>query len=29
MSDERPIGVFDYGLGGQTVARELFRLMPN
>ncbi len=29
MSDERPIGVFDSGLGGLTVVRELFRLMPN
>lgn len=29
MSDGRPIGVFDSGLGGLTVARELFRLMPN
>lgn len=28
MSDLRPIGVFDSGLGGLTVARELFRLMP-
>src|SRR5512137_813647 len=28
MSDSRPIGVFDSGLGGLTVARELFRLMP-
>ncbi|MDR0306143.1 MAG: glutamate racemase [Chitinispirillales bacterium] len=29
MNDSRPIGVFDSGLGGLTVARELFRLMPN
>ena len=29
MSDARPIGVFDSGLGGLTVAREIFRLMPN
>jgi len=29
MSDLRPIGVFDSGLGGLTVAKELFRLMPN
>ncbi len=29
MSDTRPIGVFDSGLGGLTVVRELFRLMPN
>ena len=28
MSDERPIGVFDSGLGGLTVVRELKRLMP-
>jgi glutamate racemase len=28
MSDDRPIGVFDSGLGGLTVVRELNRLMP-
>ncbi|MFP4416799.1 MAG: glutamate racemase [Chitinispirillaceae bacterium] len=28
MSDNRSIGVFDSGLGGLTVARELFRIMP-
>ena len=28
MSDKRPIGVFDSGLGGLTVVKELFRLMP-
>lgn len=28
MSDDRPIGVFDSGLGGLTVVRELKRLMP-
>ncbi len=28
MSDERAIGVFDSGLGGLTVVRELYRLMP-
>src|SRR5664279_1621803 len=28
MSDNRPIGVFDSGLGGLTVVRELKRLMP-
>jgi len=28
VSDERPIGVFDSGLGGLTVVRELMRLMP-
>ena len=29
MSDKRPIGVFDSGLGGLTVVRELKRLLPN
>lgn len=29
MADNRPIGVFDSGLGGLTVVRELKRLMPN
>ena len=29
MNDSRPIGVFDSGLGGLTVAKEIFRLMPN
>jgi glutamate racemase len=28
MSDDRAIGVFDSGLGGLTVVRELSRLMP-
>lgn len=28
MSDSRPIGLFDSGLGGLTVAKEIFRLMP-
>lgn len=28
MSDTRPIGVFDSGLGGLTVVRELQRVMP-
>ncbi len=28
MSDPRPIGIFDSGLGGLTVAREILRLMP-
>ncbi len=28
MADNRPIGVFDSGLGGLTVAKELRRLMP-
>jgi glutamate racemase len=26
---DRPIGVFDSGIGGLTVARELFRILPN
>ena len=29
MADNRPIGVFDSGLGGLTVAREIIKLMPN
>ena len=29
MSDLRPIGVFDSGLGGLTVVRELIKIMPN
>ena len=29
MSDTRPIGVFDSGLGGLTVVRELMHLLPN
>jgi len=29
LSDSRPIGVFDSGLGGLTVVRELKRLLPN
>lgn len=29
MSDCRPIGVFDSGLGGLTVVREILRLMPH
>lgn len=28
MSDPRPIGMFNSGLGGLTVAREVFRCMP-
>ena len=28
MSDNRPIGVFDSGLGGLTVVRELQKIMP-
>ncbi len=29
MSDKRPIGVFDSGLGGLTVVKELTRVMPD
>ncbi|HHS12941.1 MAG TPA: glutamate racemase [bacterium] len=29
MSDQRPIGVFDSGVGGLTVVRELFKTLPN
>lgn len=29
MSDCRPIGIFDSGLGGLTVVREILRLMPH
>lgn len=29
MSDRRPIGVFDSGLGGLTVVKELCRFLPN
>jgi len=29
MNDPRPIGILDSGLGGLTVAREIFRLMPH
>lgn len=28
MSDKRPIGIFDSGVGGLTVAREIQRLLP-
>ncbi|HEY0811608.1 MAG TPA: glutamate racemase [Longimicrobiales bacterium] len=28
-SDNRPIGVFDSGIGGLTVAKELFHVLPN
>ena len=27
--DNRPIGVFDSGLGGLSVVRQLMKLMPN
>lgn len=29
MGDIRPIGLFDSGIGGLTVAKEVFRLLPN
>lgn len=29
MADSRPIGVFDSGLGGLTVVKELAKLLPN
>ena len=29
MADNRPIGVFDSGLGGLTVVKELQRILPN
>jgi glutamate racemase len=29
MSDDRPIGVFDSGIGGLTVVQELIRKVPN
>lgn len=29
MSDPRPLGVFDSGIGGLTVVRELLRLLPD
>ncbi len=29
MSDEAPIGVFDSGMGGLTVVREMMRQLPN
>ena len=28
MSDARPIGVFDSGVGGVSVLRDLVRLLP-
>lgn len=28
-SDDRPVGVFDSGIGGLTVAQEITRLLPN
>ena len=29
MGDDRPIGVFDSGVGGLTVARAIWELLPN
>ena len=29
MADSRAIGIFDSGLGGLTVARQIIKLMPN
>src|SRR3954462_552490 len=29
MSSELPIGIFDSGIGGLTVARQIYELMPN
>ena len=29
MSDPRPIGIFDSGVGGLTVARAVFEMLPN
>ena len=29
MSDKRAIGVFDSGLGGLTVVKELIKALPN
>ncbi len=29
MSNSQPLGIFDSGLGGLTVAREIIKLMPN
>jgi len=28
LSDSRPVGLFDSGVGGLTVAREVFRILP-
>ena len=27
--DNRPIGIFDSGIGGLTIAKELHRVLPN
>ena len=29
MADKRPIGVFDSGLGGLTVVKEMIKQLPN
>ena len=29
MNNDAPIGVFDSGIGGLTVAREIMRQIPN
>jgi glutamate racemase len=29
LGDQRPIGLFDSGVGGLTIAREVFRLLPS
>lgn len=29
MSDNRPIGIFDSGVGGLTVAKEIYKYLPN
>jgi glutamate racemase len=29
LADKRPIGIFDSGVGGLTVAREVFKLLPH
>jgi len=29
MSPQDPIGIFDSGVGGLTVAREVFKLLPD
>lgn len=29
MADKRPLGIFDSGLGGLTVAKEIIKLMPD
>ncbi len=29
MNDNRPVGVFDSGLGGLTVLKEICKLLPN